>query len=295
MDRSHAMDAVAVDRMGRYSDISPRQSTDQARLCVSRSLTRVEQKKIILVDVEGERVDRGLINAVVMVCFLACTGCRWGENDSEKGALKRPEAYGTRSPDTDRSTGVASTPPSAGQVLRFPDPDDGPHKPWLRYSAVGDNINGGNTTYEIPGDSYSKYYEVISYSGDGSNDTSIYDDKGKSIAYIGYYADLVGIRKTNKTITVYAYFDTGNDDQSDYENLGSYQIGQVEGGHVRHYACYIDQTTFDRVAGRHFGSKAERQSAAVKLDPKVVDLLTSAEPALERDHCKYIAPYEGQS
>jgi len=219
--------------------------------------------------------------------LLACSGCgqkdraaavndtvpQGGKPSQTPSAIARPAAPGAQEQAHPRQ-----------EVLRFPDPGEPGWKNWIRYSK-SEKDGEKEETYRIPGDSGSKYYEVYLYSGQGDESSDILNDKNKYVTGLGWYADLIGIRKTPQAITVFALYFPGGDAGAG-EDLDSYEIGRIENGRARHYLCTVGRETIERATGRHFPTRKQLAKAAIEDAPKIVDLLTSAEPQLERDHCK---------
>ncbi|MEN2791551.1 hypothetical protein ABC974_18090 [Sphingomonas oligophenolica] len=188
------------------------------------------------------------------------------------------------------TTVVKQTPPTARgaphpleQVLRFPNPGEAGWKQWITYSK-SEKGDEKEELYRIPGDSFSKYYEVHLYSGQGDESSDILDDTNNIVGDLGWYADLVGIRKTPQAITVFAYYFSNGDPEND-EGLGGYQIGRIEHGRVKHFRCVITKETLELAVGRHFGTRRQLVAASEENATAVVDLLTSSEPQMKRDHC----------
>ena len=169
------------------------------------------------------------------------------------------------------------------QVLRYPDPGEPGWRNWVTYSKSEKN-GEKEETYRIPGDAGSKYYEVYLYSGQGDESSDILNDKNNYVTGLGWYADLIGIRKTPQAITVFAFYFPGNDAGAG-EDLGSYEIGRIVQGRAEHYLCTVEQETVERATRRHFGTHKQLVAAAMEDAPLIVDYLTSMEPQLERDHC----------
>ena len=227
---------------------------------------------------------RGKIGFCIALTLLFCSACEQRQSGvAAKDEKPLSSSQGRAGIMGKGSPATGSTARPGDQILRFPDPGEAGWKKWVTYSE-SEKGDDKEEVYRIPGDSFSRYYEVVLYSGQGDESSDILDDKNKIIGDLGWYADLVAVRKSSKAITIFAFYFSGNGGEAD-DGLGSYQIGRIEDGRVKHYHCVVTQETLEHALGRHFGTRKQLVAASKEYAPAVVNLLTSEEPQLERDHC----------
>lgn len=214
------------------------------------------------------------------IIIVACAGC---SPDTTDGAANRSVAAvreGKSGPGPARNVARGSG-TTAEEVLRFPDPGEGPWKKWLTYSESEDGEEKYKS-YRIPGDSFSRYYDVEADMSQGDQNTVIRNDKGEYLKANFYrYADYIGIRKTSNNVIVFAYYLP-----DDEETIGNYNVARIQGGSVTMYWCTVSRSTLNQVATEHFSTQARLGTARFEYAPSIIDLLTSAEPDLKRDECE---------
>ena len=226
---------------------------------------------------------KGKLSAIgSAIALLACAGCGsktdTGGNSQRANVAPGNKSGATQPAEVEANGRKADTAP-AGQALRFPDPGEGPWKKWLTYSESEEGEDKYKF-YRIPGDSFSKYYDVEVDMSNGDQNTDILNDKGKPLDADFYrYADYIGIRKTRSSILVFAYYLPDGE-----EVIGNYNIARIEGGEVKMHWCTVSRKTLEQVATERL-TVAKLSAARFENAPAIVDLLTSAEPDLKRDGC----------
>ncbi|GAA0335334.1 hypothetical protein GCM10009087_52150 [Sphingomonas oligophenolica] len=235
------------------------------------------------------------LTGIVVAASLALSGCRWSDRASAPDPADRPATRNATGMLTQRKASEAAPhvtkiaaksagPSSASvataessQTLRFPYSTEDKKK-WVIYSESEEG-DGKHKEYKFAGDSYSKYYTVVTDMSDGDQSSWIENDRHNAAGDSGRYADYVGIRKSRDKAFVFFYY------LPDDESLGSYDIVRIEGGRALIRSCTIKQVTLEIAAGKHFKTKKQLIAARFGIAPLALDLLTSAEPDLKRDDC----------
>lgn len=122
----------------------------------------------------------------------------------------------------------------------------------------------------------SKYYTIRSFIDDDAGYTDVTDDKGKILSEFNLFSEDIGIRKSKDQLDIFVFYNVPEDASA------SYQIARIEKGAETHYWCSLDWNTLAPVVGREFKTR-QPVNDSVHL---ILNLLTSAEPSLQRDHCR---------
>jgi hypothetical protein len=244
------------------------------------------------------------LNGFGIALIMVCVGCGPRQGDgganvsvpaSPNGKEARTEKSAPRAPgekapssgavQTGNRSAVASKAEIAallrsGQALRFPDPGEPHWKKWLTYSESEEGEEKFKT-YRIPGDAFSKYYDVEANMAEGDQDTGIRNDKGAYLDTSFYrYADYIGIRKTLNDIFIYAYFLPDDDNQ-----IGNYDIAHIKNGKLEMVSCDVSLDTLKKVANVDLRNKKILDDARFRYATDVLDLFTSLEPDFTRETC----------
>jgi len=193
-----------------------------------------------------------------------CDGKARDDADARRERKASKTAIG-QAPRTWSSPDAAKRPPSGDEPQLYYGQEDG----FVRFSQWRKGTGEHGEKYRIEGDTFSKYYVVDLYSGDGDEDQDILDDHGASIlppeSYWGIGFPNVGVRKTRAAITIIGYFPPGlpGDSSNEAESFGTYVVITIKRGKAkRDYGCTVSQRTFERATGQTYRSRAAASAAA---------------------------------
>lgn len=248
-----------------------------------------EQKRIIPYrDLEKgwlmRRRWRGVGLAFMVLICPACGGRNSAAaNGADRAGGEKPSA--SASLQSAKAIDQSPTLPAIGpatpvaEVLRYPDPGEGPWKQWVT-ETTSSHGEEEETRYRVPGDGVSKYYVINAFIDHDAGSTEVLDDKNEVVAEFYLFSDIIGIRKSSRRIDIFALH------WSEADGLATYEVLRIENGRELSYYCSLDWSTLAPAVGGYFKTVQQRVGAVGESSHAILNLLTSTEPNLQRDHCK---------